>query len=66
MIAVYNIQTGKYLFMNRAVESLLGYKKENALEGGLNFFLGIVHPDDLVRIQEENSHAVENANQEGA
>ena len=28
LIAVYNIRAGKYLFMNRAVESLLGYKKE--------------------------------------
>ncbi len=66
MIAVYNIQTGEYLFMNRAIESLLGYKKENAIEGGLNFFLGLVHPDDLVRIQKENHRALENANQEGA
>lgn len=66
MIAVYNIQTGEYLYMNRAIEDLLGYKKENALEGGMNFFLGIVHPDDLVRIQEENGRAVENANQKDA
>ncbi|MEJ0080423.1 MAG: PAS domain-containing protein [Puia sp.] len=66
MIAVYNIHTGEYLFMNRAIESLLGYKKENALEGGLHFFLGLVHPDDLIRLQKENQRALENANQEEA
>jgi len=66
LIAVYNIQTGEYLFMNHAVESLLGYKKEKALAGGMNFFLGIIHPDDLARIQEENGRALESANREGA
>ena len=66
LIAVYNIQTGEYLFMNRAIESLLGYKKEEVMEGGIHFFISIVHPDDLTRIQEENSRALENANQEGA
>jgi hypothetical protein len=65
LIAVYNIQTGKYLFMNRAIESLLGYKKEEVLDGGLSFFVGIVHPDDLTRIQEENDRALENANRDG-
>ena len=66
LIGVYNVQTGKYLFMNRAIESLLGYNKEKVLEEGMNFFLGIIHPDDLVRIQEENNDALKNANQEGA
>ena len=64
LIAVYNIQTGEYLFMNRAIESLLGYKKEEVIEGGMQFFISIVHPDDLARIQEENNRALENANQE--
>jgi PAS domain S-box-containing protein len=66
MIAVYNIQTGEYLFMNRAIENLLGYKKEKVLEEGLPFFLRIVHPDDLNRIQEENRQALEHANQDGS
>ncbi|HEX3081507.1 MAG TPA: PAS domain-containing protein, partial [Puia sp.] len=66
MIAVYNIQTGKYLFINRAIESLLGYKKEQVLEEGMNFFLDIIHPEDLVRVQSENSRALEIANQEGS
>lgn len=59
LICVYNIQTGKYLFMNRAIETLLGYKKEKILEEGMPFFLDITHPDDLVRIQEENRRALE-------
>ena len=65
LISVYNIHTGKYLFMNRAIESLLGYKREDVLEEGMNFFLGIIHPEDLTRILEENSRALEIANQEG-
>jgi PAS domain S-box-containing protein len=65
LIGVYNIQTGKYLFMNRAIESLLGYKREKVLEQGMSFFLGIIHPDDLARIQEENSRALEDADHEG-
>lgn len=65
LICVYNIQTGKYLFINRAIEPLLGYKKEKVLEEGMNFFLSITHADDLVRIQEENTRALENANQPG-
>ena len=60
LIAVYNVHTWKYLFMNRAIESLLGYKRENVLEEGMNFFLGIIHPEDLARIREENSRALEN------
>jgi len=65
IIAVYNIQAGKYLFINRAIESLLGYKKEKILKEGLNFFLDIVHPEDLIRIQDENNRALAKANQEG-
>jgi PAS domain S-box-containing protein len=64
LISVYNIQTGKYLFINRAIEILLGYKKEKVLKGGLPFFLSVVHPDDVTRIKEENIRALENANQE--
>ncbi len=49
LISVYNVHTWKYLFMNRAIESLLGYKKEDVLEEGMNFFLGVIHPEDLTR-----------------
>jgi PAS domain S-box-containing protein len=65
LISVYNIHTWKYLFMNRAIESLLGYKKEDVLEEGMNFFLGVIHPDDLTRVLDEISRALEIANQEG-
>jgi PAS domain S-box-containing protein len=65
LIAVYNIQTEKFLFMNRAVESLLGYKRESILQEDMNFFTGIIHPDDLSRLQEEIRFALENANKKG-
>ena len=57
LIAVYNMQTEKFLFMNRAVESLLGYKKEIVLNEGMDFFTAIIHPDDLPRIQGGNTDA---------
>jgi len=66
LIAVYNLQTEKFLFMNRAIESLLGYKKEVVLERGMDFFTSIIHPDDLPRIQGEIRHALGNANKKGA
>ena len=66
LIAVYNIHTEKFIFMNRAVESLLGYNREFVLKEGMDFFKAIIHPDDLSRIQKENSLALENANKKGA
>ncbi len=44
LIAVYNIHTGKYLFMNRAIESLLGYKREKVLAEGTELFSGYCSP----------------------
>jgi PAS domain S-box-containing protein len=66
LIAVYNIPTGKYLYMNRAIETLLGYQKEIIFREGMQFIASIIHPDDLLRIQEENSHALDNANKNDA
>jgi PAS domain S-box-containing protein len=64
LISVYNIQTGEYLFINQAIETLLGYPKDLVLKDGLRFFLKIMHPDDLNRVQVENARALETANNE--
>lgn len=62
LITVYNIKTGIYIFVNDAIEKLLGYKKEAFLEKGIVFATSIVHPDDIVNITKQNEEAVKKGN----
>ncbi|HEX8331695.1 MAG TPA: PAS domain-containing protein [Segetibacter sp.] len=62
IIAVYNINNGKYLFINQAFEKLLGYSPTDVMDEGIDLFATIVHPDDLPKIMEENKNALELAN----
>ena len=62
LIAAYNIQTGQYIFINNALKKLLGYDPAEALSKGVEFFLNIIHPDDLKPIMEKNAKALESAN----
>lgn len=63
LIAAYNIHTGKYAFINSAIEKILGYPQQRVLDGGLAFFMEIIHPDDVAPIMEKNTKAIEEANQ---
>jgi PAS domain S-box-containing protein len=62
LICVYNINTGEYLFINKAIQNFLGYSLQEALAGGMEFFLSITHPDDLIKIMAENQDALNAAN----
>jgi PAS domain S-box-containing protein len=62
LVAVYNIKTGNYIFVNKSLKRLLGYEAEELLRGGIEFIIPLVHPDDLSRIMEQNRKAVEAAN----
>ncbi|MDB5231033.1 MAG: domain S-box protein [Chitinophagaceae bacterium] len=62
LIASYNVNTGKYTFINKALEKILGYDPAEVIENGVTFFSGIVHPDDLPGIIEKNTKALEEAN----
>jgi PAS domain S-box-containing protein len=62
LITVYNIQSGEYLFVSQAISTLLGYSPDEALEKGLAFFFDLLHPDDVERIQNENSAAIAELN----
>ncbi len=62
IIAAYNIHTGKYSFINDAIEKQLGYPTARILEEGATFVTGIIHPDDLPVIMEKNAAALEEAN----
>ncbi len=63
LITVYNLSSGKYLFINKAIETLLGYTAEEVLVKGIEFFIQIMHPDDLPRIVAEINNAIEKSNQ---
>lgn len=62
IITSYNINTGRYRFISHGLRSLLGYEPTMALEKGVEFFISIVHPDDLSSLMEKNSKALETAN----
>ncbi|MBC8045486.1 MAG: PAS domain S-box protein [Fimbriimonadaceae bacterium] len=62
LIAAYNINTGKYIFINHALQTLLGYDPQLFLKEGVSFFMNLIHPDDLIRIGEENAQALAEAN----
>lgn len=58
MIAVYNIDTGKYVYVNGAAKKLLGYTAKEFIEGGIEFATSIVHPDDLPGVMAQNRAAL--------
>jgi PAS domain S-box-containing protein len=62
IIASYNINTGKYVFLNKGLEKLLGYDPELALTQGVSFFINLIHPEDLGPLMEKNNKALELAN----
>ncbi len=64
IIASYNINTGKYLFVNQGLEKLLGYDPALVLSQGVSFFADLIHPDDIVKMMEENTKALEIANKQ--
>jgi PAS domain S-box-containing protein len=65
IVALYNIGSGKYVYVNRGIARLLGYRSEDVLKGGLAFIAGLVHPQDIDRVMRENQQAVERANKHG-
>jgi len=51
--SIVNTKHQSYLYMNSAVEKVLGYKPEEFIEGGLDFFYNIVHPEDLPQVRRD-------------
>lgn len=62
VITTYNLATGQYLFVSDGLRKLLGYSPSQVIDEGINFFMKLVHPDDLGPLMEKNSRAVENTN----
>ncbi|MBA3829204.1 MAG: PAS domain-containing protein [Taibaiella sp.] len=63
IIASYNVHTGQYSFINRAVENLLGVSQEAVMNGGVAAMSALVHPDDMAQMMEKNTRALEAANE---
>ncbi|TDH29122.1 PAS domain S-box protein [Segetibacter sp. 3557_3] len=66
IIAAYNVNTGKYLFINQAFEKILGYSSEMLLSQGAKFLIDRIHPDDLQPLLELNTRVMEEANNDTA
>jgi PAS domain S-box-containing protein len=62
IITSYNINTGTYRFVSMGLKKLLGYDPNLPLQEGVQFFVNIVHPDDLPVIMEKNAAALALAN----
>ncbi|MEJ7769563.1 MAG: PAS domain-containing protein [Chitinophagaceae bacterium] len=62
IITSYNINTGKYSFVNQGFDKLLGYQPEQLLNEGISFVIKLIHPDDLSPLMEKNAQALEMAN----
>lgn len=62
IITVYNTNTNKYIFLNKATEALLGYTIEEFLQKGRNFFYSLIHPDDIAFIKEKNLELIKEGN----
>jgi PAS domain S-box-containing protein len=62
IIALYNVNTGRYLFVSEGLKKLLGYETDAMMEQGAGFFASVVHPDDLDDVMQKNSKAVEEYN----
>lgn len=45
--AIADAQNGTFLYLNPAVEDLLGYPSDAFMQGGMAYFHSLVHPDDL-------------------
>lgn len=46
-----DIKSRKYVFVNPAIKEMLGYSKKEFLNGGAEFIISKVHPDDLERMK---------------
>ncbi len=62
LLASYNVNTGRYIFVNKAFEQVLGYSREVVFNDGISFITSLIHPDDLQPLMEKNAQMLELAN----
>ena len=62
IIASYNVNTGRYVFISEGLQKLLGYSTDEVMKKGVEFFAEIVHPDDLMEMMQKNTASLQKAN----
>jgi PAS domain S-box-containing protein len=62
IITVFNTNSNKYIFLNKAVKTLLGYNAEEFLKGGRKLYYSLVHPDDINFIKQKIRELVKEEN----
>jgi PAS domain S-box-containing protein len=64
IISVYNIKTGDYLFLNKGLQTLLGYDPEEFYKGGRALFYDLVHDEDVAPVKEKNAETIAEADRQ--
>ena len=57
--AIIETRTQSFLYLNSAVEDLLGYPQEAFFKGGVDFFNTLVHPEDLETLHQQYARLME-------
>jgi PAS domain S-box-containing protein len=64
IITVYKVKTGKYIFINKAMQTLLGHDPSDFFKKGRKLFYELMHPDDVSLVKEKNVRMVAAANEQ--
>ncbi|MBV9962767.1 MAG: PAS domain-containing protein [Parafilimonas sp.] len=64
IITAYNVKKGQYIFLNKGLQTLLGYDIQEFYEGGRNLFYELVHRDDVTSLAEKINSIVREANKQ--
>lgn len=62
VVALYDISTAEYLYVNKAITPVMGYSPEEFVSGGLGFAVSLVHPEDVEELLARNQEALDLAN----
>jgi PAS domain S-box-containing protein len=50
IVVVYNYETGKVVYCNKALKRILGYAQSRFTKGGIEFAYSLIHPDDTGQV----------------
>jgi len=62
VIAVYNVNTQRFDYINEYISNVLGYDKLIILDQGVSFIESLIHPEDKIIVQEKTLDALKLAN----
>jgi PAS domain S-box-containing protein len=62
IVALYDIISGQYIYVSQGLTGILGYEPRQLIEGGLEFAISLVHPDDVEPMLARNQRIVNEAN----